>query len=133
MRLPRLTLWAFLPALFLMGCGSPDTAQVAGKVTLDGQPLQEGAIQFYPVDGASPTAGGPIRAGEYAVTAAPVRMQVKITGVKAVGKRRTFDSPSSPTVDVYAQIVPARYNEQSELVRDLQTGDNSLDFDLKSK
>ncbi len=44
--------------LFSWGCGSADRANVSGKVTLDGQPLETGSIAFEPIEGTqSPSAG----------------------------------------------------------------------------
>ena len=42
-------------ALTFSGCGPsyPPTYQVTGKVTVDGQPLQQGTITFYPTQGRS--------------------------------------------------------------------------------
>ncbi len=47
-KLPNL-LWLLLLAT-LVGCGS-DTVKVTGKVTLDGEPLTTGRINFYPETG----------------------------------------------------------------------------------
>jgi len=43
--------------LFPLGCGSrrPETAPVSGTVTLDGQPVTDGIIRFFPEKGAPAT------------------------------------------------------------------------------
>src|SRR5947209_6985710 len=57
----RLSL-VFLVLLLAGGCGSGENrCAVAGKVTLDGKPLEVGLISFLPSDGTqSPSAGGPV-------------------------------------------------------------------------
>src|SRR5258708_7222191 len=64
---------ASLCAIFLViatcfGCGKkgPQRAAVSGHVTLDGQPINEGVIQFLPVEGTiGPETGGIITNGQY--------------------------------------------------------------------
>ena len=105
-----------------------------GKITVDGQPLAVGAIRLIPLDGKSPTAGATIEDGEYVVDKAPATgVRVEISAPKVVGKRKAYDTPDSPTLDVTKESLPEKYNVKSELKRDLTKGDNTLDFDLKTK
>ena len=48
-----------------LGCGREEI-HIAGNVTFDGKPLEEGTIEFIPIEGtAGPSTGGSIRAGRY--------------------------------------------------------------------
>jgi prepilin-type N-terminal cleavage/methylation domain-containing protein len=61
-----------LSLMFLSACSSsgPERAEVHGRVTLDGEPVAEGAIQFLPTDGTvGPSTGGVIANGEYRLPA----------------------------------------------------------------
>lgn len=51
----------------VLGCGGSGTARVKGHVTLDGQPLQQGAITFVSVDGVARTVGTVVLDGQFIV------------------------------------------------------------------
>jgi hypothetical protein len=106
---------------------------VTGMVTLDGQPVEAGAVRFVPVDGASPTGGAPIKAGRYEATVSPGAMRVEITAPKVVGQRKTYDTPDSPVEDVVEEMIPARYNLKTELTVEVKSGKQSQDFKLTSQ
>lgn len=113
---------AFL--VLLAGCGeSMKQAEVTGKVTVDGQPLENGAISFFPADGKGPTAGSPIEDGEYFVqmpladgdATQPRRMTVTISAPKVVGMKKLYNTEHSLERPVTAESLPPRYNAKSEL------------------
>jgi hypothetical protein len=121
--------------LVCIGCGQgpSNRASVAGKITVDGTPLEEGSIVFVPTEGtAGPTAGGRIRNGSYAIGSkkGPVvgTARIEIRAVRETGKISThgFDAGQKERV----QYIPTRYNEDSQLRSDLKRGRNSLDFEL---
>ena len=68
----------FLCLAFAGGCGGQPKAQVSGLVTLDGVPIENGTIQFYPVGGSGQTAGGGIENGKYRLDASVGEMTVTI-------------------------------------------------------
>jgi hypothetical protein len=123
-----------LAALALAGgCGGPPRAQVKGTVTIDGKPLKDGSIEFFPVDGKGQSAGTSIHDGAYQVEASVGEMRVTINGTEVVGKRKAYDTPESPMIDVVRNAVPERYNTHSELKKTLTAGANELNFELKSE
>jgi hypothetical protein len=82
-------------AVALVGCGGGDTgnrAEVKGRVTLDGQPISEGAVNLIPMDGDTGRVGGPISQGEYAIPRdrgpAPGKYRVEIFGFEPVAGRQ---------------------------------------------
>ncbi len=121
---------AALAAVVVAGCGGPPRAQVRGKVTVDGKPLANGSIEFFPADGKGQTAGVAIQNGEYQVETSPGEMKVSINGTEVVGKQKAYDTPDSPMIDIVRNAVPARYNAQSELRKTLNAGPNEVNFDL---
>jgi hypothetical protein len=128
-------------AVLLPGCGSPkSTTTVGGTISLDGLPLDNGAISFYPVDGgdvtAAQSAGATIgKDGRYQAEVAPGRFRVEITSSRVVGQRKAYeDIPDSPMEDILEELIPPQYNTASELVRDVDIGTSTVDFQLtKSK
>ncbi len=134
MRFPILAWTGGLLVLSLLtGCGdSFPMSEVAGKLTIDGQPF-DGAIQFSPVDGKAPTAGGMIKAGQFSVKVPPGEMKVSISAAKVVGKKKIYDTPDSPEMPITEEALPARYNEKTELKLLVEPGSNTMNLELKSK
>jgi hypothetical protein len=44
-----------------------------------------------------------------------------------------YDTPDSPTMDVIEELLPARYNAQTELTTTITAGDQPAEFALTSK
>ena len=118
-----------LVAVFAVGCskGRP-TGDVHGTVTVNGQPVSEGAVRFIPVNGDTPATGGTIRDGKFQVQVPVAKQRVEISS-NVVDKEKT---PPNATGDqiVMKILVPPRYNIQSELTLDVVPGLNEPDFKL---
>jgi len=123
-----------------LGCSSGDglnRASVRGEVKVDGNPLEEGSINFFPAgDAEGPSAGGVISKGEYEIPQdlGPVvgKYRVEIHGVQKTG--RTVPNYMAPgtTMPEVMEVLPADVNVKSKLVRDVAAGANVIDFvDLK--
>ena len=133
--MPRVAPFALLILALAAGCGSSDAATVEGTVTLDGQPLKEGTISFEPVDPTTGgTGGGVIKDGKFTATNVPVgEMKVRISAPKVVGKRKAYNTPDSPTVDITEELLPAKYNTSTELKIAVKKGGQKEKFELSSK
>jgi predicted small lipoprotein YifL len=120
----------------LAGCGrpGPQLAPVSGRVTLDGQPLDAAEVLFQPDEGTgSPSYGFTDQNGQYELGykrgvkgamvgshTVSIEMDTRITGPDGNLKRRR-------------QLLPPRYNTQSELRREVKPDrENVIDFDLTS-
>lgn len=118
----------------VFGCaGDSSVGTVSGTVTLDAQPLKTGIIRFVPADGRTTTTDASITDGRYEVKTPPGEKKVYITAPKVVGKKKAYDAPDSPVVDIVQELLPLRYNAQSELTFSVAPGRQSKDFELKSK
>ena len=135
----RLVGLAALCCLFTCaGCTGGTPCAVSGLVTFDGQPLAEGNIKFDPAEENEGTSGSAkVTDGKYAIPLEAGmlagKFMVSITATKATGRQvRQFDSTTALMPEII-QYIPEQYNRLSELTADLQGGENTQSFALKSK
>jgi len=114
----------------LAGCGEPI---VTGEVTLDGEPLKEGLITYVPLRSGIPNAAAKIENGRYRVKVPVGEMKVQITAPVVMGKRKAYNTPDSPTIDVLGERIPERYNKKTELKAEVKSGANKFNWKLQSK
>jgi hypothetical protein len=115
----------------LTGCArtGPRTYKVVGKVTLDGQPLPDGNIQFLPDDRALSIDGGSIEDGEFEFRAKPGQKKVSIRAARPDPKLKAVNGDPIPV-----DYIPDRYNLKTTLTADVQASDdNRFEFQLTSK
>lgn len=125
--------------LTIAGCGGSriETAAVSGTVTYDGKPVTEGTVLFQPEKG--PGATGSLDAqGHY------VLRTKKLADGAPLGKNTvvilpptTLGGPDSPTPGQLIKRdfpnIPEKYRraETSGLVREVNPGNNTFDFEIK--
>ena len=123
------------------GCGNkgPRRAAVSGHVTVDGRPIDEGVIQFLPVEGTvGPETGGVIDNGQYDIPqnrgAVVGKSRVELRASKKTG-RKIQDPTGRPgtLTDEYKEMFPPSSNTNSSLVREIKDDLNTLDFDVRTK
>jgi hypothetical protein len=132
--LGRGPLLAAILSVLLAGCSDNQSAVVTGTVNVDGKPLEKGSISFEPADGKGVTAGGEIIDGKYNVPkVSPGTMLVKIRYPKVAGKKKLYDTPDSPTRDIFREALPAKYNDRTELRLEVQPGNQEKDWNLSLK
>ncbi len=124
------TLWC---ATLVAGCSSKKSAAGAhleGVVTLDGNPISEGTLQFVPQQ---PSKEGPVTAsikdGRYVAPAVPLgKIRVLVGATKKTGKMIKVYSEPYPEV---VSIIPDKYRDGIEIN---VTGDNAnQNFELKTR
>jgi len=123
------------------GCGKkgPRRAAASGHVTLDGQPIEEGVIQFLPIEGTvGPETGGVITKGQYDIPQqrGPVvgKSRIELRASKKTGRK--IQDPTGRTgtlTDEYKEMFPPDSNTNSSLVREIKDDPNTLDFDIRTK
>ena len=110
---------------------------ISGAVKLDGKPIDKGQIQFVPVKG-GPSAGTDIIGGQYKLEGPRGpgigQYKIEITAYRP-GKPGQIDAVTKQREMEMIQYVPTKFNENSELKRDITEANDSmtLDFDLISK
>ena len=129
-----LNLICIVVCAFVCGCGPESKmATVTGSVTIDGTPAESGSISFIPVDGMTSTTGASITNGKFTSEAPIGESKVEIRVPKIVGKKKLYDTPESPVQNVMAEVLPAKYNESTELRFTAQKGKNEKNFELSAK
>lgn len=118
--------------LLVAGCGSSDIGRVTGKITIDGAPLQNASVYFYPEPTGRPSSGMTDEQGQYdlvytrGVNGAQIgehRVEISTAGMS--GGTGGYGGDSKETV-------PARYNVKSDLKVAVEGGSNVHDFTLDS-
>ena len=121
----QLTAILLFSATLMVGCG--DANGVSGTVTLDSEPLANAVVQFTPqgTEGrialAKTGADGTyrLRTSKTVSGVTPGKYRVKIT---------TSDIQDNETKS--KEKVPAKYNKESELIKEIKQGSNRIDFEL---
>jgi len=124
-----LVLGVLLVAAGLGGCRRTEIelGDVHGVVLLDGDPLPDATIRFIPVEGGRAALGRTDAKGEYKML-----YSARSSGA-LVGSVRVEITTADPDAPQSKEVLPARYNSKSELVREVTSGGQMIDFDLKSR
>ena len=124
----------------LVGCdGATGRESVSGHVTLDGKPVDGGAISFVPLTGIEgPTVGANIVDGSYRIPKAqgPVvgRYRVEIRWPRPTKKKVPVMAgiPDSDMRNQLAEAVPDKFHSESVLEVEIKKSRNECDFELTS-
>ncbi len=123
---------ASLVLVTVVGCGeqqdSYPSARVTGRVTVDGEAIAEGSINFYPKrSGQGPTVAADIVDGVYTAEQVPLGdVLVQFMATRETGRMIPGSGTDVPEV---LSIIPTKYQSGVELSI---TGDSEHDFELTS-
>ena len=131
----------FLAAVTLLaGCGEdlPELVNVTGTVTMDGKPLANATVIFEPENDRA-SQGVTDEQGRYellykvgAPGAVVGKHTVRISKYEGGGEGEEEEEDAA-TMDEESSLVPAAYNEQSELTADVKPDkEDGYDFNLDS-
>jgi hypothetical protein len=123
--------------LTAFGCGAKDGIErvvVSGNVSFSGKPLEKGQIRFIPTDDSR----GPITVenidGGYYTTEKTGGVPVGVHRVEIRGydPKVYADAPKGPGSPPIPQLLPKKYNFDSELKATLESGksEETLDYNL---
>ena len=114
----------------LTGCvgtnDRPKLGTVTGKVTLDGQPLAGAGVSFQPQE-LRASLGYTDKQGRYELT------YLRDIKGAAVGTHQVRIDRMPQTEGAPVKHLPARYNRETELTREVTPGSNVVDFELTSE
>src|SRR5262249_4152067 len=108
--------------------------------TFKGKPLDDGLIEFEPLDGQGSKSGATITNGEYRIPRnlglMPGRYRVTIIGGDGTSGRGSAE-PVAPGPDLPPGVTPAKerippeYNDPSTIIREVKKGEtNKFDFNI---
>lgn len=118
------------------GCGSgsgPEIGTVSGKVTLDGKAVTDAVVTFNPDKGRG-SRGRTNSDGVYELTYVG-QQKGALVGEHAITITTKWmdEDPDTGKMVQHAETVPAKFNAQSTLRKSVESGHNTIDFDLASK
>lgn len=118
----------------LVGCGPNDgLVEVSGTVTLDGKPVETGAVSMQPVDGKGVSGGGAIKGGKYSARTSPGNLAVQINSMVEVRKENPTKEEVERGLDVdRKESIPAEYNRNSKLRIEVTPEKRNVNFVLTS-
>ena len=129
--------------VFAAGCGGPNLATVSGKITLDGKPLADATVGFYPLGSNAEvmSSGRTNASGEYTLKTVMSNQAGAVVGQHRVSVSVEPDLVGSDlAADKVGKVprppkIPARYQgTASELTCAVPSaGKADANFDLKSK
>ncbi len=121
-------------AFLIFGCRDEvELGDAHGVVTIDGKPTKDLTIRFVPIGGGRSARGRTDENGYYEML-----YSARASGA-LVGPVRVEITAAEETTDAAGnshmkpETILERYNVNSELTAEVGSGDNSFDFDLKSK
>jgi len=119
--------------LILVGCGGTDPmSEVSGTVKVNGKEAEAAVITFFPANG--PTAGAEVKEGAYSVQVPLGISKVEIRMAKAIaGKTRIAEGPGAGDEGYVVEVLPAKYNDRSELTFEVKASKNEKNWDLTTK
>lgn len=122
--------------LFCVGCGG-DMGRVSGTITLDGKPLPNAIVTFYPQggDGGRASAGRTDDQGQYELTYSRSEKGAKV-GEHLVTITTAVDGgdySEESEESIGQELVPTKYNAKSELKEQVVAGSNTINFELDSE
>ena len=108
------------------GCRQgPDLAEVTGKVTHQGQPVEGAFVDFIPLGEGKQSVGYTDEQGEY-------RLQYTLRWTGALVGRHRVSIRIYPREGVKTISVPEKYGHQSKVEFEVEPGSNRFDIDLSS-
>ena len=125
----RLKLFVLTSVLVtLLGCGtsSEEGVNISGKITINGQPVELGHIQFIPDNQAGNVVSAEIKNGQYAAENVPIGpLRVLVAANKSTGI----------LVDVYGEMVPEIVSilpekYRSGITKEVTASTENMDFEL---
>jgi len=110
------------------GCGGGGLVKVAGNVSFQGQPVDNGEIIFTTSDDKQSVAA-PIVNGRYEVQLSRGTHKVRISAYREVPGKVDRSNPGqeTPVVEMY---IPPQYNSKSTLEKQIDGSTDQLDFPL---
>lgn len=125
--------------LSIVGCSRSSLCTVTGSVSFNGQPVKDGSIRFFPIEGTEGNgAVTTIQNGQFHTNSESKlrsgKYMVQITATRKTGRtikpKEVMPGDSGSPIEEEVQIIPPKYNTKSELRVELHAGENAYDQKL---
>jgi hypothetical protein len=125
----RLQLALLLLTAFMAGCGGPES--LSGTVTLDGEPLPEAAVAFFPQgSNAESVVGMTDKDGRFVITPAAGRT-ITYGKYKVIVTKRAEPTPAQIEAFIAPdELIPAKYSDLSKTELEVEVS-SSANVDLR--
>lgn len=131
----------FTLGMSAIGCGDtasdmPDIGSVSGTVLLDGEPVANATVSFYPTEGGRSSGAITDELGTYTLTYNRSVQGAKIgPHVVSVRTQQSEDGEkgSPDHQPATEETIPKKYRKDSVLKFDVAAGENSIDLILESE
>ena len=118
------------------GCSTGDMGSVSGTVTLDGKPLDRALVRFTPVNGDRGSIAQTDKDGNYSL-----QYSLQKSGARVGEHTVTITTAAEPVPDedtgeylpARAELLPTKYNVETELKATVKAGRNTFDWELDSE
>jgi hypothetical protein len=108
---------------------------ITGTVRLNNEPLSTGSIAWIPIEGTpGPGGGGGInKDGKYEIKQGlrPGKYRVEIRSSITLNRKVVNPTIPADVVDEEVSVIPDKYNNKSDVIREVGGGSYVFDFDLK--
>ena len=123
--------FAFLLLLLTFGCDGGKYGKVSGKLTIDGEPIEGAEVHFEPDDGA-PSVGETDSSGNYSLKMSPTIQGAAIGQHTVTITTATWLADENGRSYQKPELVPEQYQEYGSIRREVKSGRQTIDFELKS-
>jgi hypothetical protein len=115
-------LYSFLILLLLFsfsGCGNRQKlVEITGTITINGESIDKGVIQFVPVNGVGQEGGGAIQKGKFTAKVPPGEKIVRVDGSKVTGTKEVSPTPGTVLqVDIEKPLTSRKKHWDNSAVR----------------
>ena len=116
----------------IAGCnGGPQLGAVEGTVRLDGEAVEAASLIFQP-DSGPPSMGTTDAEGHFEIMFEKGRPGAVVGQHKVRIQTYRFGLSEDRTPQITPERIPAKYNRETELSREVVAGRQTIDFDLTS-
>ncbi|MDR2169853.1 MAG: carboxypeptidase-like regulatory domain-containing protein [Planctomycetaceae bacterium] len=135
-----ISIFFVLNLILFFGCGHSASGRVTGVVLLDGKPLGNAAITFYPAEAGSPAVGMTDASGRYELAVShsvkgAVPGKYKVTISTEQSERPDYSTKETKIIPAIPESVPKKLTDQNttDLIKEIKSGTQKIDFAITSE